>query len=169
MSASVSWDPLTSPQTTSSSPHRAPVQWPPSIQSNYQPPLQPPQHPTSAGSRGNSSTTQQQQQQQQQQQFIRHLVAPKDTLQGIALKYGVPVCCQCLKLVNCFKVGVIKKVNKMWSENDIYSFRTLDIPVSNSNQQSQQQSGTPSFTHSPLSDNTLSHVPIVYVVYFCAY
>ncbi|KAH3732452.1 hypothetical protein Pelo_16558 [Pelomyxa schiedti] len=45
-----------------------------------------------------------------------HCVEKTDTLQGISLRYGV-------------SVAVLKKMNKLWCDNDIFSKKLLVIPI----------------------------------------
>lgn len=48
--------------------------------------------------------------------LIKHTVSPEETLQGIALRYGVTM-------------EQIKRVNKIWTNDSLFSHKTLDIPV----------------------------------------
>lgn len=48
--------------------------------------------------------------------FQRHRVRGNETLQGISIKYGVTI-------------EEIKRINKIWNDNDIYTTKVLVIPV----------------------------------------
>uniref|UniRef100_T1J056 LysM domain-containing protein n=1 Tax=Strigamia maritima TaxID=126957 RepID=T1J056_STRMM len=56
--------------------------------------------------------------------FIKHTVMPEDTLQGIALKYGVTT-------------EEIRRINKIWLNDSLYLRPLLDIPLANDCQTSQ--------------------------------
>jgi len=51
-----------------------------------------------------------------QAEYLLHKIRPKDTLQGLALKYGV-------------QATEIKKINKMWTGDDIFSRKEIMIPT----------------------------------------
>lgn len=64
--------------------------------------------------------------------LIKHTVVPSDTLQGISLKYGV-------------SMELIKRANKIWTNDSLFLRDVLDIPVS----QDTPQSLPPSSDDSP--------------------
>jgi len=47
---------------------------------------------------------------------IKHIVSPGETLQGIALRYGVTM-------------EQIKRTNKIWTNDSLFLRKTLDIPI----------------------------------------
>eukprot|EP01132_Coremiostelium_polycephalum_P006703 gene6703-8300_t len=49
-------------------------------------------------------------------QFITHTLTNRDTLQGIALKYGV-------------SVNEIKRINKIWTQDTLFIKKSLLIPI----------------------------------------
>ncbi|CAH0385052.1 unnamed protein product [Bemisia tabaci] len=54
------------------------------------------------------------------EQCIKHIIEEKDTLQGIALKYGVTT-------------EQIRRLNKLWTNDSLFLRKSLLIPVSNEN------------------------------------
>lgn len=48
--------------------------------------------------------------------YVKHIVLPQDTLQGIALKYGATT-------------EQIRRVNRIWTNDSLFLRKTLDIPV----------------------------------------
>ncbi|PRD36334.1 UNVERIFIED_CONTAM: lysmd2 [Trichonephila clavipes] len=50
------------------------------------------------------------------EKYIKHIVQPGDTLQGLALRYGVTM-------------EQIKRANKMWTTDSLFLRSSLDIPV----------------------------------------
>jgi len=48
--------------------------------------------------------------------FVMHIVNDGDTLEGLSVKYGVPV-------------NDIKQANKLWSQRDLFSRRSIVIPI----------------------------------------
>jgi len=47
---------------------------------------------------------------------LLHRLSPKDTLQGVSIKYGV-------------EIPVLKKVNKLWRNDDMFARKDLIIPI----------------------------------------
>ncbi|GIX83964.1 lysM and putative peptidoglycan-binding domain-containing protein 2 [Caerostris extrusa] len=50
------------------------------------------------------------------EKYVKHIVQPGDTLQGLALRYGVTM-------------EQIKRANKMWTADSLFLRSSLDIPV----------------------------------------
>ncbi|GAB6031870.1 hypothetical protein CHUAL_010266 [Chamberlinius hualienensis] len=55
-----------------------------------------------------------------QELLVKHVVTPGETLQGIALKYGVTM-------------EQIRRVNKIWANDSLFLRETLHIPIPSSN------------------------------------
>lgn len=69
--------------------------------------------------------------------YIKHTVMTTDTLQGIALKYGVTVCCTVLPPLVVFKVNFqmeqIRRVNRLWASDSLFLREHLLIPSNDNN------------------------------------
>jgi len=78
-----------------------------------------------------------------QQKFITHYVQPSDTLQGLSLRYGVPM-------------EHIKRANKLWTSDSLFLRPTLNIPVVGDDYQSPLYSASSSQASTPVNGhNTL--------------
>ncbi|XP_076314585.1 lysM and putative peptidoglycan-binding domain-containing protein 2-like [Tachypleus tridentatus] len=64
------------------------------------------------------------------EKYVKHVVKPTDTLQGLALHYGVTM-------------EHIKRINKLWTTDSLFLRTTLDIPVPTESSPSSSDIETP--------------------------
>lgn len=75
--------------------------------------------------------------------YVKHYVSPSDTLQGIALRYGVTT-------------EQIRRVNRIWTNDSLFLKPTLDIPVAKDSVETFSLDNGDSVPSSPAHSRSLS-------------
>ncbi|EGC28965.1 hypothetical protein DICPUDRAFT_43563 [Dictyostelium purpureum] len=59
--------------------------------------------------------------------FITHVLTPKDTLQGLSLKYNVKV--SVVRAIIEYHINDLKRANNIWTQDSLFIKKTILIPV----------------------------------------